>query len=357
MNTKLFKMNELKIREEDLKMIGQILQTGGLVAFPTETVYGLGANALNPEAAKKIYAAKGRPSDNPLIIHISEINAIERIIEDFPEKARKIAAEFWPGPLTMVLRKSEQVPMETTGGLTTVAIRMPENSIAKEIIKSGGGYIAAPSANSSGKPSPTCAEHVQEDLSGKIDAIVDGGEVRLGVESTILDMTQNQPVILRPGMITKEMIENVIGEVEVATAREDDRPKAPGMKYRHYAPKGEMVIVKGIKEEEVQAIQKLTLEKVEQGRTVGILASEENADCYSNGIVKVAGSVQKQEEVAKNLYALLRMFDKENVEFIFSESFSYEGVGTAIMNRLEKAAGHHIVKAEDIIKINKNEEE
>ena len=247
METIIKKIDRNQIDQVIMEEAGSILKNGGLVAFPTETVYGLGANALDEEAAKKTYAAKGRPSDNPLIVHIARLEDLGAIVESVPLIVDEIAAHFWPGPLTMIFNKNEKVPLGTTGGLETVAVRMPDDEIARELILAGGGYVSAPSANTSGRPSPTTAQHVAEDLSGKIEMILDGGSVDIGVESTILDMTVTPPMILRPGAITKEMLSEVIGEVAVdetlISENSTKAPKAPGMKYRHYAPKAEMIKV------------------------------------------------------------------------------------------------------------------
>jgi len=247
METKIVRIKE-DHEEKWIEEAGQILKNGGLVAFPTETVYGLGANALDEEAAAKIYSAKGRPSDNPLIVHIADFSDLEKIVEDVPEETKKLADAFWPGPLTIIMRKNEKVPYGTTGGLETVAVRMPNHEIALKMIRAGGGFIAAPSANTSGRPSPTMASHVAEDMNGKIDMILDGGSVGIGLESTIIDLSEEVPTILRPGFITQQMLEDVIGRVEMDAALIDPdskvRPKAPGMKYRHYAPKANMVLVR-----------------------------------------------------------------------------------------------------------------
>ena len=327
---------------------GRILKEGGLVAFPTETVYGLGADALNEDAAKKIYAAKGRPSDNPLIVHITNMKALEKIVTEIPEKAEKIAEKYWPGPLTMIFNKSAIVPYGTTGGLDTVAVRMPVHEIAREVIDAGGGYIAAPSANTSGRPSPTNAEHVAEDLTGRIDMIVDGGPVQIGVESTILDVTVEPPMILRPGAITKEMMEEVIGEVAVdkTLIKPDSKivPKAPGMKYRHYAPKADLTIIEGPMEKVVEEINRLAKEKADAGYKVGIIGTEETVGKYVTGDVKCIGTRSDENTIAANLFGILREFDDDTVDFIYSESFDTAGIGSAIMNRLLKAAGHHVEK-------------
>ena len=340
------------IDQEIITEAGSILKDGGLVAFPTETVYGLGGNALDEQAAEKIYAAKGRPSDNPLIVHIAEFEALNKIAAEIPEEAKMLADAFWPGPLTMIFQKTDLVPMGTTGGLNTVAVRMPDHPVALALIRAAGGYIAAPSANTSGRPSPTTAQHVAEDLSGKIEMILDGGSVDIGVESTILDMTVTPPMILRPGAITKEMLSEVIGEVAVdETLISENSTKAPGMKYRHYAPKAEMIIVDGEPEEAVRAIKQIAYEQVRLGYKVGIIASNESVDQYTTGVVKCIGSRVNEKTVARNLYKVLREFDEEEVDYIYSEAFPEAGIGTAIMNRLGKAAGHHVLQASEITKL------
>lgn len=357
MKTIVEKIDKQNIDEQVMEKAGEILKKGGLVAFPTETVYGLGANALDEEAAKKTYAAKGRPSDNPLIVHIADVEALDNIVEHVSEKAKKVIAEFWPGPLTLVFRKKEIVPLGTTGGLQTVAVRMPVDEIAQSLIRAGGGYISAPSANTSGRPSPTTAEHVYDDLNGKIEMIIDGGNVEIGVESSILDMTVEPPMILRPGAITKEMFERVIGEVAVDQALLEEgsetAPKAPGMKYRHYAPKAQLMIVEGTTEDVVKAIRQITHEQIRFGYKVGIIATSETKDFYKKGIVKNIGSRSNENSIAKNLYRVLREFDEEDVSYIYSEAFEETGIGDAIMNRLEKAAGHHVIKATDITRLQK----
>ena len=256
METRVIQVEEQHIQTGLLRQAGEIIKAGGLVAFPTETVYGLGGDALNPDSSRKIYEAKGRPSDNPLIVHICRMEDLAYIVEEIPEAALKLADAFWPGPLTMIFHKSAVVPHETTGGLDTVAVRMPSHKTALSFIREAGGYVAAPSANRSGRPSPTCAKYVTEDLAGRIEMVIDGGGVEIGLESTIVDMTEEDPVILRPGYITKEMLESVLGSVrEDRTMMSDlngQAPRAPGMKYRHYAPKGSLTIVDG-EEERVTA--------------------------------------------------------------------------------------------------------
>lgn len=347
MKTIIAKTTNEQLNSEVIEKAGEILKNGGLVAFPTETVYGLGADALNASASEKIYAAKGRPSDNPLIIHISNMEDLEEIVEGIPEKARIVAEKYWPGPLTMIFEKSDIVPHGTTGGLDTVAVRMPDHAIARAVIEAGGGYIAAPSANTSGRPSPTMAQHVEEDLSGKIDMIVDGGAVEIGVESTILDVTVNPPMILRPGAITREMLMELIGEVTedktMMSVVSDMAPKAPGMKYRHYAPKADLSVVEGPMELVIQAINRLVSQKRTQGFKVGVIGTEETLNRYQADVVKSVGTRADESTIANSLYGILREFDNEQVDFIYSESFAVGGIGNAIMNRLLKAAGHHVI--------------
>lgn len=350
MKTEIEKITGLSTEEDKrkIKKAGDILKDGGLVAFPTETVYGLGADALNPEASKKIYAAKGRPSDNPLIVHISNMEALSEITSHIPEKARKMAAQFWPGPLTMIFPKNEQVPLETTGGLDTVAVRMPNHPIALALIDAGGGYIAAPSANTSGKPSPTTAEHVALDMDGRIPMIMDGGAVGIGIESTIVDFSGEVPMILRPGYITAEMICEVIGEVRTdpgLTAEDSTiHPKAPGMKYKHYAPKAELILVNGAQEKVVNRINELVCEAEKSGKKTGVIGTEETCGLYQSGIVKVIGSRKDEDSIARHLYGILREFDDLDVDIIYSESFSTPRIGQAIMNRMLKAAGHQVIE-------------
>lgn len=352
MNTVCINVDEESTTWETLEPAIKIIQQGGLVAFPTETVYGLGADALDEMAAKKIYAAKGRPSDNPLIVHIAEIGSLKELAVDIPESAYQLANAFWPGPLTMILKKRMAVPYGTTGGLNTVAIRMPDNPIALELIKRSERVIAAPSANSSGKPSPTLAKHVKRDLSGKIDMIVDGGRATIGLESTIVDLTSEVPLILRPGYITKEMLQNIIGQVEYdkavlqRTVQPQIQPKAPGMKYKHYAPEGDLTIYEGSAKKVVEIINKVADEAIKNGKSVGIIATDETKEKYQHGIVKVIGSRYEDETIASGLYAILREFDELGTQIILSESFYEEALGQAIMNRLMKASGYKIISVD-----------
>ncbi|MDU3289192.1 L-threonylcarbamoyladenylate synthase [Enterocloster bolteae] len=392
------------IKDEELKEAASILRSGGLVAFPTETVYGLGGNALDEDAARKIYAAKGRPSDNPLIAHVSCVEEVAPLVKEIPEAGRKLMEAFWPGPLTMIFPKSEKVPYGTTGGLDTVAIRMPDDPVANRLIALAGVPVAAPSANTSGRPSPTTADHVWQDMNGRIEMIIDGGPVGIGVESTIVDVSSAVPAVLRPGAITMEMLAEVLGEVSVDPAilgplSADVRPKAPGMKYKHYAPKADLTLVEpgtgteresgaeqvtgaeqktgaeqvtgaeqkngagqktgadrntgadpetGLDETQLQAmickVRELSREKIEAGYKVGVICTDESRGCYTDGEVRSIGARKSQASVAHNLYALLREFDDLGVDYIFSESFPKDHLGQAIMNRLSKAAGYKIVK-------------
>ncbi|MBE5915350.1 MAG: threonylcarbamoyl-AMP synthase [Pseudobutyrivibrio ruminis] len=338
-----------------IKEAGKILIDGGLVAFPTETVYGLGGDATDKEASKKIYAAKGRPSDNPLIVHIAEFKQLESIAKDLPDTAAKLANAFWPGPLTMVVNKNDVIPYETTGGLDTVAVRMPNNPVALALIKESGCMIAAPSANTSGRPSPTKASHVYEDLSGKIDAILDGGEVDIGLESTIVDLTEDVVTILRPGYINMEMLKQVVGEVRIDPGivyndkgtSSGARPKAPGMRYKHYAPKGDLTIISGAEDVVISTINHKAREAIKNGSKVGIIATSETANRYTDGQVLIIGDRSDEGSIAHNLYDILRQFDELNVDIIFSESFATPNMGQAIMNRLLKAAGQKVIEVQE----------
>lgn len=349
METKVIKVNRAGFSEEELFEAAEYLKAGKLVAFPTETVYGLGGNAFDETAAARIYAAKGRPSDNPLIVHIADVDALKVLASEVPAAAYRLAEAFWPGPLTMILKKSDAVPKATTGGLDTVAIRMPSDPIAAALIRVSGVYVAAPSANTSGRPSTTKAEHVIEDLSGKIDMIIDGGASKIGLESTIVDLTEEVPLILRPGYITAEDLAEVLGEVRFdeavlkKTASNPAVAKAPGMKYRHYAPQAPLYIVEGKREEVVRYINNEAVGNASQGILTGILATEETMKLYTGGMVFCAGKREDAETIAAGLFDTLRSFDETGVRVIYSESFADSPLGTAIMNRLLKAAGYHVI--------------
>lgn len=350
MDTKVIQIDEQHIDPAALREAGDIIKAGGLVAFPTETVYGLGGDALNPESSRKIYAAKGRPSDNPLIVHIADMEALPAIVQDVSEDAERLAKAFWPGPLTMILPKSDLVPYETTGGLDTVAVRMPVHKVAREFIRAAGGYVAAPSANRSGRPSPTEAKYVAEDMDGRIEMIIDGGDVEIGLESTIVDLTVPQPMILRPGYITKGMLEGVLTRVEEdCTMMRDDSgqaPKAPGMKYRHYAPKGDLTIVAGAEDIVASYINEQLAEQRLLGKKTGVIGTDRTIGYYCADVCKSAGNREDEGTIAKELYRILREFDDESVEVIYSEAFDTSGIGQAIMNRLLKAAGHKVVNVQ-----------
>lgn len=348
MNTRIVQVDENNINMEVVRKAGKIIQTGGLVAFPTETVYGLGGDALNPASSRKIYEAKGRPSDNPLIVHIAKWEALSAIVKEIPRESVKLAEAFWPGPLTMIFEKSDLVPPETTGGLETIAVRMPAHRTALAFIEAAGGYVAAPSANRSGRPSPTIAEYVAQDLNGRIEMIIDGGDVELGLESTIVDLTAETPVILRPGYITRQMLERTIGQVEedvtILRADSGQAPKAPGMKYRHYAPKGELTIVSGPEKTVTDYINEQLDKCRDENKRTGVIASDATIEAYRADVCKNAGSRMDESALAKRLYRILREFDDEGVEVIYSESFAGAGVGQAVMNRLLKAAGHRVTE-------------
>lgn len=319
------------------------LKQNEVVAFPTETVYGLGGNATSDEAVLKIFAAKGRPGDNPLIIHISEREQIHSFVKTIPESAILLMDSFWPGPLTIILEKKSGVLSENaTAGLSTVAVRMPDHPVALALIEASGLPLAAPSANLSGRPSPTTAAHVAEDLMSRIAGIVDGGPTGVGLESTVVDCTGEIPVILRPGGVTREQLEEIVGVVEVDPALGDSgqAPKAPGMKYRHYAPNAPFYLVNGSSDQ----IQQLVNEKQAEGLKVGVMTTSESAEYYQADVVLACGNRSKLESVAEELYETLRAFNHENLDIIFGEIFPEIGVGQAIMNRLSKASGLPIIE-------------
>ncbi len=348
MKTKIIKIDKDNINSDLIIDAVNIIKNSGLVAFPTETVYGLGANGFDENAAKKIFAAKGRPEDNPLILHVYSVEQVRELVEEIPDIAKKCMEEFWPGPLTILLPKSNKVPNIITAGLDTVAIRMPENKIALELIKMSNVPIAAPSANISGRPSPTSAKHVIDDLMDKIDMIIDGGETGVGLESTVLDLSGDLPMILRPGGVTKEDLQKIIPNVTIdfAIIKENANiiPKSPGQKYRHYAPKSEMLVFSGDIDKITDAIITKTREYMAIGKRVGIICTDETKEIYKDGLIISMGSRRNNETIAHNLFNTLRLFDEENVDIILAEGVEPSHLGIAIMNRMMKAAGGRIIR-------------
>jgi L-threonylcarbamoyladenylate synthase len=345
--TKILKIDSNNPQIDKIQQAAEMIKQGGTVAFPTETVYGLGANALDEQAIDKIFKAKGRPQDNPLIVHISEISQLDELVESIPEKAFPLMKRFWPGPLTLIFNKSNKVTDKITGGLSTVAIRMPNHNIALQIIKHSALPIAAPSANISGKPSPTESSHVIEDLFGKIDIIIDGGSTGVGLESTVLDVSSEIPVILRPGGITLEQLLDIFPKVEYDPALEslnqDIIPKSPGQKYRHYSPKAKMKIIQGKVEDICYSINELIKQYEKDKMKVGIMATKQTHHKYNNTEVLIVGDREKPETIAANLFSTLREFDKLGVDIILAEGIDEAGIGKAVMNRMKKAAGGDIL--------------
>ncbi|MBR6316328.1 MAG: threonylcarbamoyl-AMP synthase [Lachnospiraceae bacterium] len=375
--------------QEDIRRGGEIIKSGGLVAFPTETVYGLGGDALQADSSMKIYAAKGRPSDNPLIVHICRLEDLSVIAEDVPDIAYRLAEKFWPGPLTMILKKSSRVPKETTGGLSTVAVRFPNHEVALALIREAGGFIAAPSANTSGRPSPTVGKYVYEDLDGRVDMILDGGDSAIGLESTIVDLTENVPVVLRPGFITLEQLQSIAPQTildpalaanvtadrgtDPAAAKniitavtENERglhPKAPGMKYRHYAPKGTLTIISGSGEKVSTCLLNELKKDKAQGYRTGVIVTKglsgqtegqtavpaddrnEKTDVANEVWTDYADSIKVTEDMAHDLFRFLREFDDEKIEKMYAPALEETGLGLAVMNRLKKAAGGRVINA------------
>lgn len=349
MKTVIVSMSADSIDAEQIEAAAKVIQRGGLVAFPTETVYGLGGNAFDPGAAKKIYAAKGRPSDNPLIVHIAGAEDLFRIAKDVPKEARILAEKLWPGPLTMILNKKEDLPKETTGGLDTVAIRCPSDPVARELIRRSGGFIAAPSANLSGRPSTTRAEHVIRDMDGRVDMIIASDDSRIGLESTIVDLTVSPAAILRPGYYSAQLISELLKETVVSAetaADPDAAPKAPGMKYRHYAPKAELVVITGDREQTVAAINEKIRESQKAGKKAAVICLEETAKRYDCPDVFPLGCAGDEEMIAHRLFDVLRKTDETKADIIYSEAFETPNLGSAIMNRLRKAAGGRIIAAD-----------
>ncbi len=344
MHTRIYKKEDLL--KEDVKTdIKETLLSGENVVFPTETVYGIGANALSETGIDNIYRVKGRPSDNPLIMHIASKEDVTTYAHVSMPYIKKIMNAFWPGPLTLVMKRKATVPDKITGGRDTVGIRYPSNVIAQSVISIAGVPICAPSANISGRPSSTLFEHVMEDFKEKVDIIIDGGQSEVGLESTVLDVTKPIPVILRPGIITKAMLETVVPKVNLAShLKEDDIPKAPGMKYKHYAPNGEMTIVEGIEDKVVDFINEQIKTHKENGHKVGVIATRDIADKFKDAFVFDVGDKSSKTDIASNLYIALRRMDAQGIDHIYSTAFHENAYQEAIMNRLYKAANHTIIK-------------
>ncbi|KXS41461.1 MAG: translation factor SUA5 [Methanolobus sp. T82-4] len=346
--TQVFHIDKGKLGEI-IEEAAAIIKEGGTVAFPTETVYGLGADALNPVAVEKIFEAKGRPADNPLIVHVASKEDVGDLAKHIPEKAYVLMDKFWPGPLTLILQRKEIVPDITTGELDTVALRMPDNRIALELIRVSGRPLAAPSANLSGKPSPTTADHVVADLSGRIDAVIDAGAVNVGVESTVIDMSSEPPAILRPGMISKEDIEEEIGGIGIGyedrVHQDIEKVRSPGMKYTHYSPNAVVLLIEGDSKPVNAKIREMFCDFKTRGARVGLLLTD-RSDAPDCDAFFLLGSRDRPDEIALNLFSGLRSLDEQKVDVIIADgSFSQRGVGAAVRNRLRKAA-EMIIKVE-----------
>lgn len=348
METRVLRVDPQHPEPEALEAAAAVIRRGGLVVFPTETVYGLGANALDPEAVRGIFRAKGRPADNPVIVHVADPATLNQVVREVPEAAVELMNRFWPGPLSMALPKQPLVPDVVTAGLTTVGVRMPDHPVALGLIRAAGVPIAAPSANLSGRPSPTRAQHVLEDLDGRVDLILDAGETGVGLESTFVDVTADPPVLCRPGGVTLAELCAVLGPVHVdpAVAGEEVEtvPRSPGQKYAHYAPRAEVIVVEGPLRQVQEKINSLAYEYMQEGRWVGVMATSESRGTYAAPVVLEVGSRTDLAGVASALFATLRAFDHQGVEVVIAEGFSGEGLGLAIMNRLRKAAGGRILR-------------
>lgn len=349
MDTEIIKIDMHNPERDKLAYAAEVLRNGGLVAFPTETVYGLGANALDEAAVAGVFKAKGRPADNPLIVHISDSKSLDMLSVNLPAITGKLADKFWPGPLTLVIPGSPAIPKIVTAGLASVAVRIPSHPVAQALISMAGVPVAAPSANSSGKPSPTCAKHVIEDLNGKIDVIIDSGGVDVGLESTVLDITSPTPAILRPGGITFEQLSSLLGKVDVCPSLTDNgaavhAPKAPGMKYRHYAPKARIIVFEGRLERVVEEINKLSSQNKKEGIKSAVLATDETINLYPGTDVVSMGSRRRPETIASKLFHALRDFDCKDTQVILAEAVEDRGIGLAVMNRLVKASGNNVIR-------------
>ncbi|TBR26472.1 MAG: threonylcarbamoyl-AMP synthase [Candidatus Nitrosotenuis sp.] len=339
METKILKINPARPQISMIRQAARLIRKGETVAFPTETVYGLGADALNPSAVKKIFEAKGRPADNPLIVHIHDKEDLKRLASDIPEITEKIIEKFWPGPLTIVLKKSKIVPKITTGGLNTVAIRMPKNKIASLLIKKAGVPLAAPSANFFGRPSPTLAKHVSDDLEGRISMILDGGKTKIGIESTVIDLTGKTPMLLRPGGVTLEQIQKLVGAVRIHPMIKGKNSKSihrsPGMKYKHYSPNAKVILIEGSIQNADKKISQLVSKFKKQQKRVGIMSTQKD-HIYKADMIRFVGS--SPDKIAANLFKVFREFDAQKVDIILAHGISKKGLGLGVMNRIGKAA-------------------
>jgi len=349
--TLVLKVDSQKPQMEKICIAADLIKKGGLVAFPTETVYGLGADALNSKAVRTLFEAKKRPLDNPPIVHVEDVKDVYRLAREVPSKAEKLMKSFWPGPLTLIFKRSKIVPNVTVAGLDTVAVRMPRHSVALALIRESDCCISAPSANLAGKPSPTTAKHVLDDLDGRIDAVLDVGPTNIGVESTVLDITVDPPQILRPGGTPYEVLKRMLTRVElhpIAVAEMElsvEKARSPGMKHRHYAPDADVIVVEGELSSVVAKVKELVEFYMGKGTKVGVLATDETAGYYRADVVKSLGSRSDFRVIAKNLFRFLREFDLEGVDVIIAEGIPTQGLGLAVMNRLRKASGYKIVKA------------
>ncbi len=350
-DTKIYKFDKDKIDINIIKESGKALKEGKTVVFPTETVYGLGGNIYCEDTLSKIYEAKGRPADNPLIVHIWDISQLKELVEEIPENAKILMNKYWPGPLTIIFKKNKNLPDYITRGLDTVAVRMPNNPIALKLLEESGVPVAAPSANTSGKPSPTIGRHVVEDLNGKVDIIIDGGSCKIGLESTVIDVYSTPLMILRPGGITLEDIiediKNVVYDPSLMQVSSIINPKSPGQKYKHYSPKAQLFLFTGDIKNVKNKIKNKTEEMTKEGKKVLIMTSKENVPYYDKGIILNLGSRKDYKTISSNIFKALRKADELNVDVILSESFDEKGLGKAIMNRLIKASGQNIVNCGD----------
>jgi L-threonylcarbamoyladenylate synthase len=350
--TLVFRVDSEKPEIEKIRIAADFIKKGGLVAFPTETVYGLGADALNAKAVLALFEAKKRPLDNPPIVHVGEVENVYKLTEKVPSEAEMLMRKFWPGPLTLIFKRSNVVPSVTVAGLDTIAIRMPRHNVALALLRESKCPIAAPSANLAGKPSPTCANHVLEDLNGRIDAVLDAGPTHIGVESTVLDLTVDPPQILRPGGTPYEDLKRILGRVElhpVAIADREvtiEKARSPGVKHKHYAPNAEVVLVEGEPSKIAGKVKALVDFYKQENKKVGVLTTDENFGYYRADVVKSLGSRKNLTVIANNLFRLLREFDSEKVDVIIAEGLPLEGLGLAVMNRLRKAAGYKIFRAD-----------